>query len=100
MNAKTKKRRVESAVAAEARTARALALKIHGWAERPFREVNSANAIGEYLAANGFNVEFPFKKIPTAVRATWGKGKPAIGLLGEYDALPNCGPEEAEWGHG
>ena len=100
MNARTKKKRVESAVSAEARSAKALALKIHDWAERPFREVQSANAIGEYLEANGFTVEFPFKKIPTAIRATWGSGKPSIGLLGEYDALPNCGPEETEWGHG
>ena len=29
--------------------------------------------------------------MPTAFRATYGKGKPSIGLLAEYDALPGVG---------
>ena len=40
MNAKTKKRRVDQAVQAQARQARAISRQIHGWAERPFREVH------------------------------------------------------------
>ncbi|MDE3257937.1 MAG: hypothetical protein OYM47_08905 [Gemmatimonadota bacterium] len=100
MTKKEKKRLVNRAVAAESKRARELSRKVHGWAERPFREVKSSRAIGEYLASRGFEVEFPFKKIPTAFRATRGTGEPAVGLLGEYDALPNCGPEEGQWGHG
>ena len=29
-----------------------------------------------------------YADLPTAIRATWGKGHPVIGFLGEYDALP------------
>ena len=100
MTTKEKKRHVNRAVAAESERAKVLSRKVHAWAERPFREVKSSRAIGDYLASRGFEVEFPFKKIPTAFRATRGAGEPAIGLLGEYDALPNCGPEEGQWGHG
>ena len=28
--------------------------------------------------------------MPTAFIATWGEGKPVIGFLGEYDAVPGC----------
>ena len=97
---KAKKHRVQKAVAAQARQARDLSRRIHAWAERPFREVESSRTLAAYLEQSGFAVEFPFKNIPTAFRATWGRGKPAIGLLGEYDALPNCGPKEGSWGHG
>jgi aminobenzoyl-glutamate utilization protein B len=100
MNAKSKKNRVDKAVQAQAGQAIAISRQIHTWAERPFREVKSSQRLAEYLAANGFKIEFPFKKIATAFRAVWGTGKPVVGLLGEYDALPNCGVEEGAWGHG
>ena len=100
MRARVKKEKVERGVRGEAGRARELARQIHGWAEPAFKEVNSAGALAAYLEERGFDVEFPFRKIPTAFRASWGKGKPAIGMLGEYDALPNCGPSEGEWGHG
>ena len=100
MNAKAKKMRVDKAVQSQARRARDTSRQIHQWAERPFREANSARCLAEYLEENGFHIEFPFGKIPTAFRASWGRGKPTIGMLGEYDALPNCGPEEGAWGHG
>ncbi|MDA0708957.1 MAG: hypothetical protein O3B73_01955 [bacterium] len=100
MNASTKKTRVESAVKEQAREAIDLSRRIHNWAERPFQEHQSSQALAKYLEQNGFLVEFPFKNIPTAFRATYGKGKPVIGLLGEYDALPNCGAAEGTWGHG
>jgi len=100
MNAKTKKMRIDKAVQAQSKRAWELSQKIHGWAERPFRETQSSQALATYLEESGFTVEFPFKNIPTALRATWGKGTPTIGMLGEYDALPNCGAKEGTWGHG
>jgi len=100
MRAKTKKDLVVRAVRGEAGKARVLARQIHAWAEPPFKEGESAQALAGYLEASGFAVEFPFKNIPTAFRAVWGRGRPAVGMLGEYDALPNCGPEEGTWGHG
>ena len=100
MTAKRKKALLDSAVNVDARAVRKLVVDICGWAERPFREVKSANALADYMASQGFEVQFPYRKIPTAFRAVWGKGKPAVGMLGEYDALPNCGPEDGQWGHG
>lgn len=100
MNPRTKKTRIDKAVQAQSKRAWELSQQIHGWAERPFRETQSSQALATYLEESGFTVEFPFKNIPTALRATWGKGTPSIGMLGEYDALPNCGAKEGAWGHG
>ena len=100
MQPAAKKKQIQRAVAGQADRALQLSRRIHAWAERPFREVESSRALAAYLEEQGFAVEFPFAKIPTAFRATWGKGKPVNGMLGEYDALPNCGGEEGAWGHG
>ena len=100
MNAATKRKRVTEAIRAEQRVAKALSHEIHGYAERPFRERQSSEDLARYLTSRGFKVEFPWKNIPTAFRAIRGTGKPAIGMLGEYDALPNCGAADGSWGHG
>ncbi len=100
MTSQDKKDFIDRTVADESKRARNLSRRVHAWAERPFREVESSGAVADYLASHGFEVEFSFKKIPTAFRATRGNGEPAVGMLGEYDALPNCGPEEGDWGHG
>ncbi|MFT5090642.1 MAG: metal-dependent amidase/aminoacylase/carboxypeptidase family protein [Candidatus Latescibacterota bacterium] len=100
MNARNKKKRIDQAVQAQAAQARAISRQIHTWAERPFREEQSSQRLAAYLKENDFDIEFPFKKIPTAFRASWGSGKISIGLLGEYDALPNCGAADGAWGHG
>ena len=100
MNARTKKKRVDEAIRSETRTARMLSHEIHGYAERPFRETKSSEALAKYLSSRGFEVAFPWRNIPTAFRAVRGTGKPAIGMLGEYDALPNCGAADGSWGHG
>ncbi len=100
MTSKTKKARVDQAVRKEAKTAKSISRDIHGWAEPAFQEVRSSQRLAEYLEEAGFKVDFPFKNIPTAFRAVSGTGKPRIGMLGEYDALPNCGAKEGTWGHG
>lgn len=100
MNTTTKKKRVTEAVRAEQSAARALSHEIHGYAERPFREGKSAETLARYLTSRGFKVEFPWRNIPTAFRAIRGTGRPTVGMLGEYDALPNCGAADGSWGHG
>ncbi len=42
----------------------------------------------EALAADGFAITRDVGGLPTAFVAEWGVGKPVIGFLGEYDALP------------
>jgi aminobenzoyl-glutamate utilization protein B len=100
MNARAKKNRVDSAVRAQRRSAAEVSAAVHAYAEPAFQEERSAGAIAAYLESKGFTVEFPFRKIPTAFRATRGQAGPVVGLLGEYDALPNCGANEGTWGHG
>jgi len=42
----------------------------------------------EYLKKQGFEITTN-EKMPTAFMASFGKGKPVLGVLGEYDALKN-----------
>ncbi len=77
-----------------------LAKSISEFAEPPLREFKSSKLLAGYLRKNGFKVEFPWKHIPTAFRAVYGAKGKRIGILGEYDALPDCGKEQGEWGHG
>ncbi|MBL8794575.1 MAG: amidohydrolase [Planctomycetia bacterium] len=65
-----------------------LAKKIWTWAEVGYQEKQSAALLADTLEKAGFKVERGVAKIPTAFTATIGSGKPVIGILGEYDALP------------
>ena len=58
------------------------------FAEIGLHEDKSAEALEELLRKNGFTIKTGVGGMPTAFVATWGKGKPSIGFLGEYDALP------------
>jgi len=49
--------------------------------------MSSALLVGE-LEKEGFIVQRGVAGMPTAFVASYGKGKPVIGILGEYDALP------------
>lgn len=66
-----------------------LAQKIWEHPEIAYEEHKAAKWTAEFLEAHGFNVETNYVGMPTAIKATWGSGKPVIGLLGEYDALAN-----------
>lgn len=57
--------------------------------EAAYRETKASAWTAEALRVNGFQVELGAYGIPTAIRAQWGNGSPAIGFLGEYDALAN-----------
>lgn len=50
-------------------------------------EFQSAKLYCEVLAKEGFTVETPIAGIETAFKASYGSGKPVIGILAEYDAL-------------
>jgi aminobenzoyl-glutamate utilization protein B len=51
-------------------------------------EFKASAKLQEYLAKNGFKIEKGVAGMPTAFVATWGSGKPVIGFIAEYDALP------------
>ena len=62
--------------------------KIWQFAEVALREHRSAKVLEKLFQDAGFQLEVGVAGMPTAFIATWGEGKPVIGFLGEYDALP------------
>jgi aminobenzoyl-glutamate utilization protein B len=51
------------------------------------------------LRDNGFTVDSGVAEIPTAFVATYGSGKPVIGILAEYDALPGLSQDTSPEKH-
>ncbi len=65
-----------------------LADQIWAFAEPALRETRSAALLEDSLESEGFAVDRGVAGLPTAFVATYGDGRPIIGILGEYDALP------------
>jgi len=61
---------------------------IWSYAELGLQEVRSSKLLADTLEQAGFKVERGLAGMPTCFVATYGSGKPVIGLLGEFDALP------------
>src|SRR6185436_12075059 len=70
-----------------------IAHKIWEYAEVGFQETQSSALLQETLSMEGFKVEAGVAGMPTAFTATYGSGKPVIGILGEFDALPGVSQE-------
>jgi aminobenzoyl-glutamate utilization protein B len=70
-----------------------LAQRIWELAEAAYREHESVALLKEELRAAGFEIDDGVAGIPTAFVASWGRGRPAIGIIGEYDALPGLSQE-------
>ncbi|MBL7850089.1 MAG: amidohydrolase [Cyclobacteriaceae bacterium] len=66
----------------------AAAKKIWTLAEVGFQETQSSALLQQMLSEAGFSVQNNVAGMPTAFTATFGSGKPVIGILGEFDALP------------
>lgn len=58
------------------------------FAEVGLQETKSAALLVSKLKQNGFTVKEGVSDMPTAFVASFGSGKPIIGILAEYDALP------------
>jgi aminobenzoyl-glutamate utilization protein B len=65
-----------------------LSRKIWNYAELGLEERRSSQVMTDFLSSEGFTVKKNVAGIPTAFVATWGRGKPVIGINCEYDALP------------
>ena len=85
------------------------AMQIWNFAELGYQEYKSSALLQETLKEAGFTITSGVAGMPTAFIAEYGSGKPVIGILGEYDALPGLSqavvPEEkpieaGEPGHG
>lgn len=67
--------------------------KIWENAEIRFREKQSVQDYAAFLKDEGFTITVGMAGLKTGFRAEWGSGKPVIGFLGEYDALPGMSQE-------
>ena len=71
-----------------------MARQIWEWAEVGYKEHKSSKLLAGALEQAGFRVERGLAGIPTAFTATIGSGKPVIGIMGEYDALPGVSQDD------
>ena len=68
-----------------------MSMELWKYSEIALREVRSAEFLADILEKEGFKLERAVADMPTAFVAEWGNGGPVIGILAEYDALPNIG---------
>lgn len=73
--------------------------RVWAYAETALHEHRSATALADFAEQHGFRVRRGVAGMPTAFVATFGQGRPVIGVTGEYDALPGLSqqvrPEKA-----
>jgi aminobenzoyl-glutamate utilization protein B len=62
--------------------------------ELGYHENKSSLLLQQELKTNGFTVKADLAGISTAFTAQWGSGKPVIGLMGEFDALPGLSQKD------
>jgi aminobenzoyl-glutamate utilization protein B len=70
-----------------------IAKQIWAFAEVGYQETKSSALLQQQLRAAGFEVSAGVAGIPTAFVATFGSGKPIVGIVGEFDALPGLSQE-------
>jgi aminobenzoyl-glutamate utilization protein B len=71
--------------------------KIWEYAEIALLEYESSRLLEEVLEKQGFHVEKDVADLPTAFVATYGSGRPIIGILAEYDALPGLSQDSTPY---
>lgn len=88
---------IEAAVDAQAKQILEANDRVWEFAEPPFQEKQSSALLLKLLKEAGFTVESGLAGIPTCFKGTFsfGTGKPVMGILGEYDALPGLSQEAA-----
>ncbi len=62
--------------------------QVWAYAETALLEYRSSALLAGFAERQGFEVKIGIAGMPTAFTAEFGSGKPIIGILGEYDALP------------
>ncbi len=70
--------------------------QIFDFAETALQEKRSSELLADLLAKEGFKVERGIGGMPTAFVATAGSGSPVVGILAEYDALPELSQKPGE----
>lgn len=70
---------------------RTMSMALWKYSETALRETESAELLAGILEKEGFTIERGVAGMPTAFVASYGSGRPIIGILAEYDALPGVG---------
>lgn len=66
---------------------------IWDFAETTYAEFNSSKCLCDALSGEGFTVSRQLGGIPTAFSGSYGKGRPVIAVIGEFDALSGLSQE-------
>jgi len=82
-------------IAKRARQLRDVNKAIWEFAEVGLEETRSSRLLIDHLEDAGFELEQGIAGMPTAFVASYGSGKPVIGILAEYDALPGMSQKVA-----
>lgn len=90
---KAKKKDVLKSIEKRESSYRQIAKQIWTWAEDGYQEYKSSELLQNTLKDEGFSIEAGVAEIPTAFVATYGSGRPIIGILAEFDALPGLSQE-------
>jgi aminobenzoyl-glutamate utilization protein B len=87
-DAQNAKSELAASIDARAATYISIADEIWSHAELGYQEHKSSARLQAELKAAGFTVEAGVAGMPTSFVASFGSGKPVIGILAEFDALP------------
>lgn len=82
------KQTVKDYIAKHSAAIEKMSLEIWARPEAGFREDFASEAQMKYLKEMGAKITAPVGDVKTAFIAEYGSGKPIIGVLGEFDALP------------
>ena len=90
MSGASVKKKEEAVASIEKHKAEIIDLSDQVWrfAETALLETRSSKLLADYIEKQGFTVERGVAGMPTAFVASYGEGRPIVGVLGEYDALP------------
>jgi aminobenzoyl-glutamate utilization protein B len=84
------KQEAQQAIDASATRLARLSDAIYSYSELGFQEYNTVKLITGELEKSGFNVERGVAGMPTAFRASAGRGSPVIGLMADFDCVPGA----------
>lgn len=91
MNIDKLKAKIEQEIDSSTPQLAELSRKIHDNPETAMEERRAVAWLMGFLKEKGFTVVKGVAGMPTAFRGVYGKSKPVIGFLAEYDALPGIG---------
>lgn len=82
------KKEVAAEVASMAKLSQEIVDMVFSFSELGFQEERTVDYLTGILEKEGFRIERGCAGMPTCYIASWGSGKPVIGIMGDIDGLP------------